>query len=189
MARRKKGPTESLPGEKWKRLHHAEGEEIIPIYEVSNMGRVRRLEKDGVVRVMVQGTIAGYPYAVIKYPDGRQRNRYIHRLVAQEWIEPKDHYHNFVIHKDYDRNNNKLENLELVNRRALFEHRKKSPIPRKRRAKGYKLNETKVARIKKLLQDEHLKLSMIARMFGITHTQLNRIRNGENWAHVEAAED
>jgi hypothetical protein len=161
-----------------------EGEEIIPIYDVSNMGRVRRLEKDGVVRVMVQGTIAGYPYAVIKYPDGRQRNRYIHRLVAQVFLKPKDAYHNFVIHKDYDRTNNAIENLELVNRRKLFEHRKESPVPRKRRTRGYKLDENKVKRIKKLLRDENIKLSMIAKMFGITHTQLNRIRSGENWSHV-----
>jgi hypothetical protein len=182
--RRKKGPTESLPGEVWKPLRHVEGEEIIPIYDVSNMGRVRRLEKDGVVRVMVQGTSAGYPYAVIKYPDGRQRNRYIHRLVAQVFLKPKDAYHNFVIHKDYDRTNNAIENLELVNRRKLFEHRKESPVPRKRRTRGYKLDENKVKRIKKLLRDENIKLSMIAKMFGITHTQLNRIRNGENWSHV-----
>lgn len=182
--RRKKGPTESLPGEVWKPLRHVEGEEIVPIYDVSNMGRVRRLEKDGVVRVMVQGTIAGYPYAVIKYPDGRQRNRYIHRLVAQVFLKPKDAYHNFVIHKDYDRTNNAIENLELVNRRKLFEHRKESPVPRKRRTRGYKLDENKVKRIKKLLRDENIKLSMIAKMFGITHTQLNRIRSGENWSHV-----
>ena len=26
---------------------------------------------------------------------------------------------------------------------------------------------------------------MIAKQFGITHTQLNRIRTGEDWGHVE----
>ncbi len=181
---KKKGTVDDLPGENWKPLRHVEGEEIIPIYDVSNCGRVRRLEKDGVVRVMDQGSIAGYPYAVIKYPDGRQRNRYIHRLVSHLFLEAQDEYHIFVIHKDFDRTNNHVENLELVNRRKLFEHRKHSPKPRKRRTRGYKLDENKVKRIKKLLQDENIKLSMIAKMFGITHTQLNRIRNGENWSHV-----
>jgi hypothetical protein len=99
-------------------------------------------------------------------------------------LKAKDEYHTFVIHKDYDRTNNSIENLELVNRRKLFEHRKASPIPRKRRTRGYKLDENKVKRIKKLLKDENIKLSMIAKMFGITHTQLNRIRSGENWGHV-----
>jgi hypothetical protein len=27
---------------------------------------------------------------------------------------------------------------------------------------------------------------MIAKQFGITHTQLNRIRSGENWGYVKA---
>lgn len=184
MPKKKTKFTDNLPGEKWKKLIHVEGEEIVPIYEVSSCGRVKRIEKDGVVRLMEQGSIAGYPYAVIKYPDGRQRNRYIHRLVSQLFLKPKDEYHQFVIHTDFDRTNNHIDNLELVNRRRLFEHRKASPKPRKKRTRGYKLDENKVKRIKKLLEDENLKLSMIAKMFGITHTQLNRIRNGENWGHV-----
>jgi DNA invertase Pin-like site-specific DNA recombinase len=184
MPKKKTKFTDNLPGESWKKLTQVEGEDIVQIYEVSSCGRVRRKEKDGVIRLMEQGSIAGYPYAVIKYPDGRQRNRYIHRLVSQLFLKPKDEYHQFVVHLDYDRTNNHIDNLQLVNRRKLFEHRKESPKPRKKRTRGYKLDENKVRRIKKLLEDENLKLSMIAKMFGITHTQLNRIRNGENWGHV-----
>jgi hypothetical protein len=29
---------------------------------------------------------------------------------------------------------------------------------------------------------------MIAKQFGITHTQLNRIRSGENWGYVKIDE-
>jgi DNA-binding Xre family transcriptional regulator len=38
--------------------------------------------------------------------------------------------------------------------------------------------------IKKMLQNESTRLKMIAKQFGITHTQLNRIRSGENWGYV-----
>jgi hypothetical protein len=38
--------------------------------------------------------------------------------------------------------------------------------------------------IKKLLRNNKNRLKMIARQFGITHTQLNRIRSGENWKYV-----
>ena len=37
-------------------------------------------------------------------------------------------------------------------------------------------------KIKKLI----LVLQLIAKRFGISHTQLNRIRSGENWGHVKA---
>lgn len=53
-----------------------------------------------------------------------------------------------------------------------------------RRTKNYKLTESKVRIIKKLLKNDNNRLKMIAKQFGITHTQLNRIRSGENWKHV-----
>jgi DNA-binding Xre family transcriptional regulator len=32
-----------------------------------------------------------------------------------------------------------------------------------------------------MLRSDKNRLKMIAKQFGITHTQLNRIRSGENW--------
>jgi transcriptional regulator with PAS, ATPase and Fis domain len=60
------------------------------------------------------------------------------------------------------------------------------PIPK--RTKNYKLTETKVIMIKKMLQHDNTRLKMIAKQFGITHTQLNRIRSGENWGYVKIDE-
>jgi DNA-binding Xre family transcriptional regulator len=42
--------------------------------------------------------------------------------------------------------------------------------------------------IKKMLQHDNTRLKMIAKQFGITHTQLNRIRSGENWSYVKIDE-
>jgi hypothetical protein len=40
--------------------------------------------------------------------------------------------------------------------------------------------------IKKMLQSENrTRLRVIAKRFGISHTQLNRIRSGENWGSVQ----
>ena len=39
--------------------------------------------------------------------------------------------------------------------------------------------------IKKMLKSDKNRLKMIAKQFGITHTQLNRIRSGENWKNVK----
>ncbi|HEY1055094.1 MAG TPA: hypothetical protein VGE24_08170, partial [Emticicia sp.] len=57
-----------------------------------------------------------------------------------------------------------------------------------RNTKNYKLTETKVRMIKKMLQNENTRLKMIAKQFGITHTQLNRIRSGENWGYLKTEE-
>ncbi|MFT4033894.1 MAG: hypothetical protein QM669_15880, partial [Siphonobacter sp.] len=60
--------------------------------------------------------------------------------------------------------------------------------PRPKRTKNYKLTESKVLMIKKMLKSDKNRLKMIAKQFGITHTQLNRIRSGENWGHVKVEE-
>jgi transcriptional regulator with PAS, ATPase and Fis domain len=93
-----------------------------------------------------------------------------------------------VIHVDYEKQNNYYENLKWVTKTEMIDHNRENPafinrvIPR--RTKNYKLTESKVRIIKKLLKNDNNRLKMIAKQFGITHTQLNRIRSGENWKHV-----
>jgi len=71
----------------------------------------------------------------------------------------------------------------------LKEHHKNNPnyknIQRKGRITNAKLTESEVIRLKKKLKRGKNKLYKLAKEFGITHTQLNRIRSGENWGHVK----
>jgi len=53
-----------------------------------------------------------------------------------------------------------------------------------KRTSNYKLTESKVRIIKKMVVAKKTRLKTIAKQFGITHTQLNRIRSGENWKNV-----
>ena len=50
---------------------------------------------------------------------------------------------------------------------------------------GYLKGAEEVIRLKKKLKRSNNPLYKIAKEFGITHTQLNRIRKGENWGHIE----
>jgi DNA-binding Xre family transcriptional regulator len=51
------------------------------------------------------------------------------------------------------------------------------------------LTEGKVMLIKQMLRSDKSRLKMIAKQFGITHTQLNRIRSGENWKQVKLLDE
>jgi len=79
----------------------------------------------------------------------------------------------------------------VVTREEVNEHSRKSPRyklaleKRKGEVTNAKLTETQVIRLKKKLKRGKNPLYKIAREFGITHTQLNRIRRGENWGHVK----
>jgi DNA invertase Pin-like site-specific DNA recombinase len=75
-----------------------------------------------------------------------------------------------------------------VNREELTQHNKANPfIINKRKpqtAKHYKLNANKVQIIKQLIRSGKSRPKMIAKQFGITSTQVGRIKKGENWKNV-----
>lgn len=178
----------SFWNEKWEKIIFDEVENA-PHYEISNYGRLKSFQnnpKDG--SVIKGSVIQGYRSLNIRVTGGKTINRYVHKLVAQYFVDKPSDDHTFVIHADFEKQNNYYENLRWVTKGDMIAHNKENPafinrvIPK--RTKNYKLTESKVRIIKKLLKNDNNRLKMIAKQFGITHTQLNRIRSGENWKHV-----
>lgn len=110
-----------------------EAEEWLPIkgfeglYSVSNMGRVMTLKRKngrGSVREdsvkTMRITKAGYVWVTLSKDD---RNTYpsVHRLVAEAWI-PNPESKEQVNHKDGNKENNRVENLEWVSRQENIKH-------------------------------------------------------------------
>jgi hypothetical protein len=175
--------------EKWIPIKiEVEGVENPPKYEVSNFGRLRSLQSSEKGTLIKGSVIQGYKSLNVRLPKSKSFNRYIHKLVAESFVEKPSEEHRFVIHVDFDKLNNHHENLKWATKDQMVEHNRENPAvknkPIPRRTKNYKLTEPKVKLIKKMLRNENNRLKMIAKQFGITHTQLNRIRSGENWAHV-----
>lgn len=159
-------------------------------YEISNMGRVRSFAKDKVNGRIINGSnISGYKSMMVRFRSQEKKvftqQFYIHRLVAEAFIPKQNKDQHFVIHLDYNKLNNSIHNLEWATEEQLNEHNNRNPLVLEKRVSGYKLTENDVKIIKKLLKSNKTRLSMIAKRFGITHTQLNRIRSGENWGHVK----
>ncbi|GAB4016221.1 hypothetical protein EXU85_09545 [Spirosoma sp. KCTC 42546] len=188
---------QSFWNEKWTPIVF-EGIENPPRYEVSNYGRLRSFQSAPTTPAgSVAGNAAGKPIkgSVIQgyrslniRSGGKTFNRYVHKLVAEHFVKRDQPEQTFVIHLDHDKQNNYYPNLRWVTKDEMIEHNRNNPslknrqLPRQTR--NYKLTESKVKIIKKLLLNDKNRLKMIAKQFGITHTQLNRIRSGENWKHV-----
>ncbi len=153
------------------------------LYQVSNFGRIRNRNQ----KILQGSTIQGYKTLNIRIQSAH-RNFYVHKLVAKYFCEQKSPENQFVIHLDYDKLNNRHDNLKWVNRAELTEHNKLNPailnksIPAT--AKHYKLNRSKVLIIKQLIRSGKSRPKMIAKQFGITSTQVTRIKKGENWKNV-----
>jgi hypothetical protein len=173
--------------EKWIAIPF-EGLELPPRYEVSNYGRLRSFQSGAPGGTLIKGSvIQGYRSLNIR-AGGKTINRYVHKLVADLFLDPPRPDQIYVLHLDHDKLNNHVDNLRRATKAEMTGHNRDNPnvinrvVPR--RTRNYKLTETKVLIIKKLLLNDKNRLKMIAKQFGITHTQLNRIRSGENWKHV-----
>ena len=92
---------------------------VIPDFEfylISNTGKVMRQERKVKNRVLEQkmliGSDNGYGYKkIVLKQDGRSRRAYIHRLVAEAFIENPENKP-FINHIDCDPSNNHVSNLE-----------------------------------------------------------------------------
>jgi hypothetical protein len=154
-------------------------------YEVSNYGRVKSYATRETGKIIKGSNVNGYQAIMVRFDKRITQSYYVHRLVAEMFV-PKDHKdQHYVIHLDYDKGNNHFDNLRWASERELADHNNKNPRVLKKRVTGYKLTESDVRVIKKMLKNKKTRVAQIARQFGVTHTQLTRIKNGVNWAHVK----
>ena len=120
---------------------------------------------------------------------GKKTARYIHKLVAQTFIKKSKDLQQFVIHLDYNKENNKIWNLKWATKQEKEKHQFSNPRyddPANKITRS-KLTEGQVKIIKRKLNDPNRKtrLKMIAKQFGVSEMQLHRIKSGENWSYVK----
>lgn len=104
--------------ETWKDIPNYEG-----LYQVSNLGRVKSLKRfknnHGAKQLVeekiksVEMSNSGY-LQVCLYKNGKGNLKYIHKLVANTFLENPNNYP-CINHKDENKANNKLSNLEFCN--------------------------------------------------------------------------
>ncbi|MCU4163105.1 HNH endonuclease [Carboxylicivirga caseinilyticus] len=180
--------------EEWKELKFGEGA-LMKRYSISNYGRIiSYIDKPEDADVIRGGMLRGYPTLPLR-PYGKSKTFYVHKLVAELFIPKDSDDQTFVIHKDYNKSNNYIDNLKWASKKEMFEHQQQNPLVLKAREKqktrktqqGHKLTATQVIRLKKKIFDPNRKtrLKLIAKQFGISEMQLYRIKSGENWSHIK----
>lgn len=100
--------------EEWRPVKGYEG-----LYEVSNMGRVKSLHRSQGI-ILKQGTSHGY-MKVGLHKNGTCSTKKVHRLVATAFIRNPNNYE-FVNHKDGNKKNNTVDNLEWCTRSYNMRH-------------------------------------------------------------------
>lgn len=85
-------------------------------YYISNFGNVKSFKR-GKERILKAGSNKGYLFVILcnKF---KNKKRTIHSLVAEEFLNHKPSGMNLVInHKDFNRQNNNVDNLEIITNR------------------------------------------------------------------------
>lgn len=115
----------------------------------------------------------------------------IQRLVALVFLKkPKNAF--IVIHKNYDKLDNSVENLQWVSDQDLIKNSKGSFYYKNYkvyRNVGHKLNSEQVLEIKKMLlqkkeKELNITICKIAETFNVSPMQIYRIQNGDLWPHI-----
>jgi len=159
-------------------------------YMVSNLGRIKSVDKKSKSEHLIKGTYTkgGYHQFNIKLESGDRQTFYVHRLVAELFLPKKKKNQVVVCHKDGNKKNNKAKNITWASRDEWSKlHKKLGTFEGLDRKGGYnsKLTEAKVRTIKKALKAGKKTKTSLAKKYGVSITQINRIQSGENWGHVK----
>ena len=148
-----------------------------PRYEVSNLGQVRM--KGRKPRKPSIGK-SGYHQMILSVPGQKHVGRYVHRMVLETFVGPCPEGME-VSHLNGNRADNRLLNLcyesPSANHFRKVEH---NTAQRGERASWAKLTEAQVREIRASAETE----PALAQKFGVSRSQIGRVRRGERWGHV-----
>lgn len=144
-------------------------------YTISNLGIVRSLLTNKIMKLSI--TKFGYARVNLRYANSRKFKSFlVHRLVAMNFLPNPNNYKE-INHKDCNRLNNKLDNLEWCDR---FYNIKYSFTNGYASNKGIrnpraKLTEQEVKEIKRLLKTKKFYYTDIVEMFNISDSAIQFI--------------
>jgi len=163
--------------EKWKDIPEYEG-----LYQVSNLGRVKSL-KYNKQRILKPETIKkGYERVVFS-----DKKKYlIHRLVLLTF-KPDEYFNGAQAnHRDCNKHNNTLENLEWCNQSDNMKHAFKNKLIKRNKGSNHinsKLKEHQIPVIRNLYKVLN-NYSDIAKLFKVDSAAIRHIIIGKSWTHI-----
>ncbi|MEK5104348.1 NUMOD4 domain-containing protein [Cytobacillus sp. FSL M8-0252] len=179
----------------WKNVTGFEG-----LYQVSNIGRVKSLgryreRKDGLLIkvkekvLMVRTDSKGYEKVDLT-KGGKRKTVLVHRVVAQAFI-PNSNNKPQVNHKDGNKKNNKVSNLEWNTISENIKHAHETGLINSSLLKGEeninaKLSEMQIRYIREnyIPKDREFGTRALSKQYGVSQNAISKIVNYKTWRGV-----
>jgi hypothetical protein len=171
------------------------------LYEASNFGRIRRSANDKRRKSITPGHILkqqinkrnGYLIVTARPEINKQVNIRVHRIIAEAFYGKCPE--GFVVnHKDGNKENNCIENLEYVtpaqnNQHALDNKLRKPADMKEKSPKGEnhynsKITIKEVINICKIRKETNMGSRKMEKLLGISKGTINSIIYGKSWKHI-----
>jgi DNA-binding transcriptional regulator YiaG len=164
------------------------------MYQVSNLGRIRSLDryvgyKNNKLRlfpgkILNQTIITNGYYKVVLSKNSKMKNYSVHRLIILSFLSNPNNYE-FANHKDGNKLNNNVDNLEWCNRSQNQIHAYRNGLQKVKHGKdvnGSKLTEEMVKIIRKSITLSQYEL---ANIFGVCQQTISDIQKLKRWKYLE----
>lgn len=169
-----------LPHETWKPISDYEG-----LYEISNYGRVKTLFK-GVSKIRKQVfSNPGY-FGLVLYKNNFPQSARIHVLVAQAFV-PNPENKPVVNHKDANRRNNQVSNLEWVTQLENKKHAYDKGLYKigcEHWKSKFTEEQIRYIRENCIPGDLEFGISALARKFGVNIATISEMYHGHTYKNV-----
>ena len=182
-----------LPGETWKPLTFSGWKELRNRYAVSDSGRIASYRSDVLEdgKLLNGSLTTGYRTLNLHRPNNKG-TLYIHRELAKIFHKRPSNKHAYVIHKNHNKLDNRVNNLKWATLEEMIEHQQKSPAKKAykqkqaNRTEGLKLTSAQVKKIKNILQSKRRNITIrkLAENYKVSEMTMYRIKSGENWKRV-----
>jgi len=171
---------DTLEDEEWRDCKNYEG-----LYQVSNFGRVRKINKFGVYELKEQQQISGGYCTVQITRNNKNKTLFVHRLVAEAFL-PNFNNLPIVHHKDGIRYNNNLYNLEWVdasqNSKIKFKNTRRYNSGENNNSA--KLSEKDVIEIYNELKIKNKTPKELAKQYKTSVQTIYYIKNKKSWKNL-----
>lgn len=166
-------------------------------YEVSNLGRVRSIDR----RVannsnsgrLIKGQILkqqtdkdGYLRVTLRF-HGKYKGQMVHRLVALAFIDNTENKPT-VNHKDGNKKNNNVKNLEWSTHKEQINHADDNGLrvmPKGEESYNATLTDNEVVELFNLYKTGNYSQSELADRFNTTKSAIQGIIHGKSWKHLD----